>query len=193
MEFDREKFFPKGQGNLLLHCCCAPCSCSIIERFLQEKIGLEIFFYNPNIHPRPEYDLRKNEIIRYANKKGIRSIDAEYDPERWIELVRGHETDPEQGERCSLCFEMRLLRTAEYAAARGFSVISTTLGISRRKNFDRVTEAGRRAALSVSGVHYLDCNWRKKGGAERADAIEKAEAFYRQAYCGCCYSFPKNS
>jgi hypothetical protein len=155
---------------------------------LRHQVRFEFFFYNPNVHPQAEYDLRKNEIVRYAAKMGVPCLEEMYDPDRWDEVVRGHEADPERGSRCSLCFEMRLLKTAEVAASRGYSVIATTLAISRRKNCAQVAEAGRRAAAAVPGITYLDCNWRKQGGVQRMDEIVQAEGFYRQQYCGCHYS-----
>lgn len=180
--------FEHRGGRLVLHCCCAVCSCAIIEKLAQEGVEFIVFFYNPNIHPYAEYDRRKAEIVRYALKMGIRVVDADYDSERWMERMKGHEADPERGVRCSLCFEFRLRATAAYAAEHGYSVISSTLGISRRKNFDQVTEAGKRAASQFPGVTYLDYNWRKNGGSSRMDAITQQEGFYRQSYCGCRYS-----
>lgn len=174
--------------TLLLHCCCAPCSCSIIETLQHEGMDSVLFFYNPNIHPEGEYLRRKNEIVLYAKKVGVSFVDADYDPGRWLAHVKGHEKDAERGERCSMCFEFRLRATAQYAAENGFSLISSTLGISRRKNFEQVTEAGLRAASSYPGVTYLGYNWRKNGGSARMDQIIQQEGLYRQAYCGCIYS-----
>lgn len=179
--------------KVLLHCCCAPCACSIIERILHAKIDFAIFFYNPNIHPEEEYQRRKGEIVAYANKQRVPVIDADYDPSVWLEHVKGYEHEPERGKRCSLCFEFRLRKTAEYASKHGFSGISTTLGISRWKNFEQVTEAGRRAISSFPSLSYLDVNWRKDGGVVRMEELIKQEQFYRQNYCGCVYSIRKNN
>jgi hypothetical protein len=151
-------------------------------------IDLTLYFYNPNIHPRREYEIRKDENIRYARKTGIPFIDADYDTENWFSLTKGHERDPERGERCSMCFEMRFVKTAQYAHENGFKVITSCLGISRWKDFDQVTRAGVRAASLFSGVTYWDFNWRKKGGSGRMIEIAKEENFYQQQYCGCVYS-----
>ena len=151
-------------------------------------IPLSLYFYNPNIHPKLEYELRKEENIRYAQKVGIPFIDADYDTDRWFELTKGHEQDPERGERCSMCFEMRFVKTAEHASKNGFKVITSCLGISRWKDFDQVTRAGQRAAALFPGVRYWDWNWRKDKGSERMIEISKEEHFYAQQYCGCVYS-----
>ena len=105
-----------------------------------------IFFYNPNIHPRTEYELRKEENIRYAEKLGMEFVDADYDTDNWFERVRGLEQEPERGARCTVCFDMRFERTALYAAENGFNLISSTLGISRWKNMDQINASGTRAA-----------------------------------------------
>ena len=173
---------------MLLHSCCAPCSGSVIEDIFKQGVELTIFFYNPNIHPLKEYEIRKSENVRYAEKMGIPFVDADYDPERWYEKAKGREEDPERGERCSMCFEMRFVKTAEYASLNGFNVITSCLGISRWKDFDQVTDAGRRAAALFPGVTYWGYNWRKENGSSRMYEIAKEEKFYKQEYCGCAYS-----
>ena len=179
---------PSGGRKVLLHSCCAPCSGAVIEKIHQAGISLTIFFYNPNIHPKAEYDIRKNENIRFAKKAGIPFVDADYDAPRWFEKTKGHENDPERSERCGLCFDMRFVKTAEYAAAHGFKVITSCLGISRWKDFDQVTRAGQKAASLFPGVSYWGLNWRKGGGSNRMIALSKEENFYQQQYCGCVYS-----
>lgn len=179
---------PEGEKKVLLHSCCAPCSGSVIEDMHKAGIELTVYFYNPNIHPIEEYLLRKDENIRYAEKLGIPFIDADYDDKRWFEKMKGHERDPERGERCSMCFEMRFVKTAEYAAQNGFKVITSCLGISRWKDFDQVTNAGVKAASLYPGVKYWDYNWRKENGSSRMIEISKKEEFYAQQYCGCAYS-----
>lgn len=179
---------PDGEKKVLLHSCCAPCSGSVIEDMHKAGLELTIFFYNPNIHPRTEYDIRKEENIRYAEKLGIPFIDGDYDADRWFKEMKGHEMDEERGERCSMCFEMRFVKTAEYAAQNGFKVITSCLGISRWKDFNQVTLAGVRAAGLFPGVRYWDYNWRKDDGSQRMIQIARDERFYQQQYCGCAYS-----
>ncbi|MBI3252393.1 MAG: epoxyqueuosine reductase QueH [Candidatus Omnitrophica bacterium] len=179
---------PGGEKKVLLHSCCAPCSGSVIEDIHRAGIELTVYFYNPNIHPRKEYDLRKEENIRFAKKLGIPFIDADYDSERWFGLTKGREKDPERGERCSMCFEMRFVETARYARENGFKVITSCLGISRWKDFDQVTSAGVRAASLFPGVSYWAYNWRKENGSNRMIEISRREHFYQQQYCGCAYS-----
>src|SRR3989338_7573212 len=171
--------------KVLLHSCCAPCSGSVIQDIHKQGIELTIFFYNPNIHPRQEYEIRKAENVRYAEKEGIPFVDADYDPERWYKEMEGHENDPERGERCGMCFEMRFVKTAEYAYQNGFKTITSCLGISRWKDFDQVTKAGERAAALFPGISYWAYNWRKKSGSSRMIEISKKEEFYQQQYCGC--------
>ena len=174
--------------RVLLHCCCAPCSCAVIESLLRFRVDPHIYFYNPNIHPQEEYEHRKAEVVRYAARLGIAYIDEDYDVERWFDLVKGREADPERGQRCSICFEMRLEKTAAFAVTHGFKVFATTISISRWKNFEQVTLAGHHVAGRFPGLTYWDCNWRKNGGSERMEAIAKEEQFYRQQYCGCACS-----
>ena len=183
-----ERQVPNNEKKVLLHCCCAPCSCSIIQRIKDLGAELTVYFYNPNIDPRTEYDLRKQEVLRYVQKAGIPFVDADYDPDVWQEAVRGREDDPERSERCTICFEMRLGKTATYAAEKGFKVFATSLGISRWKDLAQVNRAGEKAAASFPGLIYWAQNWRLQGGQEQMNLITEEENFYRQRYCGCLYS-----
>lgn len=179
----------EGANNkLLLHSCCAPCAGDLMLRMKESGIDVTIFFYNPNIHPKKEYEIRKEENIRYAEKLGIPFIDADYDVQNWFARAKGLEREPERGKRCTKCFDMRFERTALYAYENGFKIISSSLGISRWKNMDQINDCGIRAAANYEGINYWTYNWRKAGGAERMYQIAKEEKFYKQEYCGCIYS-----
>jgi len=179
---------PEPGARLLLHSCCAPCSGEVMEAITASGIDYAIFFYNPNIHPRAEYELRKLENIRFAEKHGIEFIDADYDTRNWFERAKGMENEPERGIRCTMCFDMRFERTALHAHEHGFQVITSCLGISRWKNMEQINGCGIRAAAKYPGLTYWTLNWRKDGGAARMIEISKRENFYQQEYCGCIYS-----
>ena len=179
---------PNGEQKVLLHSCCAPCSGELMEAMVASGIQLTIFFYNPNIHPRREYEVRKNENVRFAQKMGIRFVDADYDMDNWFSRVKGLELEPERGARCSVCFDMRFERTALYAYEHGFKAITSSLGLSRWKDLEQINRSGLRAAARYEGISYWTYNWRKKGGSARMYEIAKRESFYQQEYCGCVYS-----
>ena len=180
---------PGGNKNkVLMHSCCAPCAGELMEQMLANGIDLHIFFYNPNIHPLKEYNIRKEENIRFAEKMGIPFIDADYDVQNWFSRAKGMEHEPERGVRCTMCFDMRFERTALYASEHGFPIITSSLGISRWKNMDQINDCGVRAADHYDGVEYWTYNWRKGGGSQRMLEISKREKFYQQEYCGCVYS-----
>ena len=185
----REKLGLPGNANkLLLHSCCAPCSGELMEALSASGINFTIFFYNPNIHPRKEYEIRKNENIRFAKKMNVPFVDADYDTSNWFARVKGLEFEPERGARCSACFDMRFERTALYAHEQGFSVICSSLGISRWKDMNQINDSGTRAASRHPDLAYWTYNWRKQGGSARMYEISKRENFYQQEYCGCIYS-----
>jgi predicted adenine nucleotide alpha hydrolase (AANH) superfamily ATPase len=180
---------PGDEKTVLLHTCCAPCSSAIIECLLKNGITPVIYYCNPNIYPKEEYEIRKNECTRYAQALGLEIIDADYDHDSWLEAVIGLETEPERGGRCLKCFKIRLLKTAEYAAERGIKVITTTLASSRWKSLEQIDEAGRWACEMISGGPvWWDRNWRKNGLQERRLEILKEYEFYNQLYCGCEFS-----
>ena len=179
---------PNEENRLLLHSCCAPCSSEIITVLLVLEIELTVFFYNPNIHPLQEYELRKAENKQFASKHHIPFVDADYDIDNWLARTKGMEFEPERGRRCEACFDMRLERTALYAHENGFKVFTSSAGISRWKDFNQVNKCGIRAAQRYPKLTYWTYNWRKQGGSQRMIAIAKREHFYQQEYCGCAHS-----
>lgn len=179
---------PGDEKKVLMHSCCAPCAGELMEVMVENGIELTIFFHNPNIHPKKEYEIRKNENIRFAEKMGIPFVDADYNVQDWFHNAKGMENEPERGARCSMCFDMRFVETAKYAKENGFKIITSSLGISRWKNMDQINNSGIRAASLFEGVEYWTYNWRKGGGSERMYKIAKREKFYQQEYCGCIYS-----
>jgi predicted adenine nucleotide alpha hydrolase (AANH) superfamily ATPase len=179
---------PRGEKKLLLHSCCAPCGAEIMDALIASEIEFTLYFYNPNIHPYAEYLLRKNENIRYAEKRNIPFVDGDYDKDNWFKRVEGLEMAPERGERCTACFDLRFERSALFAHENGFSLFTSTLGISRWKDMDQINRSGTRAASRYDGMAYWTFNWRKQGGSARMIEISKQEHFYQQEYCGCVYS-----
>ncbi len=171
-----------------MHSCCAPCSGEVMEAMAASGIDYSIYFYNPNIHPDREYEIRKNENIRFAEKHGIEFIDADYDRDNWFDRIRGLENEPERGIRCTVCFDMRFERTALYAHENGFDTITSSLGISRWKDMDQINRSGMRAAERYPDLIYWTYNCRKGGGSARMIEISKREHFYQQEYCGCVFS-----
>lgn len=179
---------PGAEKKVLMHSCCAPCSGELMEKMVASGIELTIFFYNPNIHPKKEYEIRKYENIRFAEKMNIAFVDADYDVQNWFARAKGMEQAPERGVRCSMCFDMRFERTALHAFEHGFKVITSSLGISRWKDMNQINDSGIKAASHYEGVTYWTYNWRKDGGSARMYEIAKRESFYKQEYCGCIYS-----
>lgn len=170
--------------NLFLLSCCGPCSVEVIERLSRQEEQFTVVFYNPNIRPQAEYEKRRDENKRICDERGVPFVELPYDPQSWDEAVRGLEMEPERGKRCSVCFKLRLLRTARFAKEHGGTIFSSVLGVSRHKDFEQVCRAGFEAAQET-GLPYDDTNWRKNGGEVRRQQLVKLEELYTQAYCGC--------
>ena len=190
---------PEGCSKVLLHACCAPCSSAIVEWLMAHGIEPVIFYFNPNIYPLKEYEIRKNESKRHAESLGITWIDADEGlpvtgygeaHNAWREAVCGLENEPERGKRCEACFYHRLLATARKAQELNIPFFATTLASSRWKNLDQINAAGKAAELP--GVQFWDQNWRKDGLQERRNELLKEYGFYNQLYCGCEFSMARN-
>ena len=181
--------FSEGAGErLLLHACCAPCSSAIVEWLLNNGYCPTIFYYNPNIYPREEYEIRKEESKRHAEWLGIRWMDGDYDHEGWLNGVCGLENQPERGLRCEQCFTLRLTVAARKAQELGIELFATTLASSRWKSLEQIERAGHAAEQAVPGTRFWAKNWRKGGLQERRNQLLKEYGFYNQQYCGCEFS-----
>lgn len=178
----------KNGNKVLLHSCCAPCSGAMIEEMRERGLDITIYFYNPNIHPRKEYEIRKQENKRYAEKLDIPFIDADYDVDEWYKRAHGMEFSPERGDRCTMCFDMRFDRTALYAYENSFPTFTTTNATSRWKDADQVNGSGLRVARKYDGVEYWVYDWQTEEMNRRKYRINADEFFYKQEYCGCSYS-----
>ena len=192
IEMERELARLARQGErpkLALHACCAPCSSAVLER-LNEAFVIVAFYYNPNIAPEEEFRRRAAELRRLVAEmplRDARTAEGPYDVERFYEAVRGHEGDPEGGERCGICFELRLRKTAEFAREIGADYFTTTLSISPLKDSQRLNELGARIAQEL-GVRYLHSDFKKREGYKRSCALSEEYGLYRQDYCGCVFS-----
>ncbi len=183
-----EIMVPTGVQQVLLHACCAPCSSAIVEWMLQHGVRPTIFYFNPNIFPKEEYEIRKEESKRHAESLGLQWIDGDYDHQRWLEKVSGLEGEPERGSRCLQCFTYRLTVAALQAKKLGLTYFTTTLASSRWKSLDQITEAGLKAQDAVEGTLFWAQNWRKGGLQERRNQLLREYDFYNQQYCGCEFS-----
>lgn len=201
--FDNPKVF--------MHACCAPCS-SYCLLALRDVASLGVYYYNPNITLSEEYEYRYSEIKRligiyndnpdrvlsedcrqvdinpgYVNRNYINIIDAPYEPQLFMEKTKGFETCPERGERCSICFDLRLRKTAEEAKKLGYDFFATTLTLSPLKNADVINAIGERISSEV-GIAYLPTDFKKKNGYKMSIELSKEFNLYRQNYCGCIFS-----
>lgn len=177
--------------DVLLHCCCAPCSSAIIEWMLQNGYKPTLFYFNPNIFPDSEYLIRKNELKRYARKWELKVIDGDYDHAAWREKVKGLELEPERGARCQACFNYRLAQAARIASQEHIALFTTTLASSRWKDIEQIARAGHLAESLYPDTKFWDKNWRKGGLQQRRNELLKENHFYNQLYCGCEFSIKR--
>lgn len=179
--------FGGEKKNLLLHCCCAPCAVSALER-LVDYFSVTLYFFNPNIDTEEEYLKRAEELEKLRRLYAIENIIIpEYLPQVFLNASKGLENEPEGGKRCRECFYLRLLSTAEKAEDGGFDYFGTTLSVSPHKNSFIVNEAGM-AAQSRTGAKFLYSDFKKRDGYKRSGVLSETLGLYRQNYCGCGFA-----
>lgn len=175
--------------SLLLHSCCAPCSSAVIE-FLSNYFDITIFFYNPNITDSQEYIKRRDEHLEYIknNNLNLKFLEGNYAPkEEFFLPVQGYEKVPEGGDRCTICYNLRMEKTAQTAQRLGYNYFSTVLSISPLKNSQKINSIGEELEKKY-GVAYLYGDFKKKGRYLRSIELSKEHDLYRQDFCGCVFS-----
>ncbi len=192
MEEMISELVPLGEApRLLLHSCCGPCSSAVIEE-LSRYFKITVFYYNPNIYPPEEYYLRSREQERFISefpaKYPVSFVEGAYDTERFYDMAKGLEEEPERGARCIKCYRLRLEETARYASENGFSFFTTTLSISPQKDSQVLNAIGGELADEYN-VRYLYSDFKKKDGYLRSTKLAAQYGMYRQDYCGCEYSY----
>lgn len=190
----------KAKGDrprLLLHACCAPCSSYVLE-YLSNYFEITIYYYNPNIYPKNEYERRLSELKEFLEKipeykTKITLLQKEYNPEDFFNAVKTKEQpelakEPEKGERCRRCYEFRMKKAYEYANENNFDYFCTTLSISPFKDAIKINTLGKEIENS-SGTKWLVSDFKKNAGFLRSLELSEEYGLYRQQYCGCVYSY----
>ena len=171
--------------SLLLHSCCGPCS-SYCLSYLRKYFKITLLYYNPNIFPYDEYEHRLSEQKRLLSYfDDVSFLDVGYDHDEFLDYVKGYEAEPEGGARCKKCFELRLSKTAEIAAEKGFDYFATTLTISPHKNAFIINTVGEKIAEGIEGLLWLPGDFKKREGYKMSIELSKKYDLYRQDYCGC--------
>ena len=173
--------------KILLHSCCAVCAGYPLILLKEKGFEPVVYFCNPNIYPKEEYQRRLDELMRHCKKNEIQLLIENDEPSEWLEFVKGLENEPEKGLRCKKCFEYRLNKSAQKAKELGIETFTTTLFISPHKNRNDIIEAGEKAAEKYS-LTFDKTDFRKQNGFLKTMQIAKEENFYRQTYCGCKFA-----
>ena len=173
--------------KIILHACCAPCASYPILKLKEDGFEPVVFFYNPNIFPSSEYEIRRVELEKYCNKNNIQYFEDKYEIKKFYEVIKGLEQEPEKGERCSICFNLRLKKTAQFAKSQGIKYFTTTLSVSPHKNSEQIFKEGRIIAIKY-GIEFLEYNFKKANGFKISRQIAKENNMYAQSYCGCKFS-----
>ena len=168
--------------KLVLHCCCAPCSSAVIER-LREHFDITYLYYNPNIYPETEYNVRAEQFT----KLGINIVNVKYNHAEFLSSVQGLEDEQEGGARCRVCIAMRLRKAFEYALENNYEIVTTTLSISPHKDAKFINGLGEQFE-KMYGIKYLHADFKKQNGYLRSIELCREKDIYRKNYCGCEFS-----
>lgn len=185
-----ENISPEKPPRLLLHSCCAPCSSYTLE-YLSRYFDITVYYFNPNISPKQEFDKRFEEQKRLISqmpfKNSVTLVEGDYNYDDFLEIAKGLENVPEGGERCFRCYKMRLESTARLAKEQGFDYFCTTLSISPLKNSQKINELGFEIEEKY-GVKWLPSDFKKREGYKRSIQLSREYSLYRQNFCGCVFS-----
>ncbi len=174
----------REKKSVLLHICCGICALESINRLKQQEFKVIGFFYNPNIHPQKEYKIREDVVKEVSKFLEVEIIYGEYNPKEWFSICEKYSKEPEGSKRCSLCYELRLLKTFEILDKYKLDYFTTTLTISPYKNSTIIFSIGEQ----IGKEKFLKINFKKQDGFKKTIQLSKNLNLYRQNYCGCVYS-----
>ncbi|RLE04274.1 MAG: hypothetical protein DRJ11_01595 [Candidatus Aminicenantes bacterium] len=172
--------------KILVHICCAPDGLYVLK-LLQTHYQVTGYFYNPNIHPIEEYQLRLKETLKIGQFLQIPIICGEYEDKFWFQATAHFKNEPEKGRRCDICYALRLAKTAQVASSRNFDFFTTTLTLSPWKKAAVINHIGRMLGKKW-GINFLEADFKKKNGFKKSVELSRQYGLYRQNYCGCLYS-----
>jgi len=172
--------------KLLLHTCCIGCGAHVFQK-IKDDYKIILYFFNPNIYPREEYDKRAAETEQIAKDMNLELVVGEYQHHEWQKLTKGLAFEPEGGKRCEICYALRLTKAALKAKELSCNKFATTLTISPHKKAEAINNIGRSLAVNY-GIEYLDSDWKKQGGFQESCRLSRELNLYRQNYCGCEFS-----
>lgn len=170
--------------KVVLHVCCGVCAAGAADTLIKEGHDIIGFFYNPNIHPVEEFQMRLGVAYKVAHRMGFRLEVGPYTPEEWLKMTESLKHEPEGGKRCQMCYRLRLEQTYDYMKDCGADAFTTTLTTSPHKSEQVINKIGQ----EVGGDRFLVRDFKKKDGFKRAMKMAKIWELYRQDYCGCIYS-----
>jgi len=177
-------------NKIILHACCAPCASYPIQKLLKEGVEPVVFFYNPNIFPFSEYEIRRKELKNYCLNLNIKYLEEKYEIKEFYKATKGLEQEKEKGKRCEKCFYLRLYKTAQIAKKLNIAKFTTTLSVSPHKDSNQIFEVGKKIQKET-GVEFLEYNFKKQEGFKISRQIAKENNMYFQQYCGCEFSIKK--
>ncbi len=175
-----------NKPKLLLHICCAGCG-AYISQLLSKKLEVALFYFNPNIFPKAEYEKRLTETKKVCGRFNLELLVGDYKYNDWLEAIKGREDALEKGERCLICYRWRLAETAKLAKAKKYGLFATTLTISPYKNALAISAIGNELADNL-GINFFDQDFKKQDGFKKSILLSRELGLYRQNYCGCEYS-----
>ena len=177
--------------KIVLHACCAPCASYPIKKLIEDNYEPVVFFYNPNIFPFKEYEIRRKELQKYCQLINIEYFEDKYNIKEFYKQIQGLEKEPEKGKRCSACFNLRLLKTANFAKSKGIECFTTTLTVSPHKNSNQIFKEAE-TIQEKTGVQFVEYNFKKQDGFKISRQIAREHNMYTQKYCGCEFSIAKD-
>ncbi len=172
--------------KILLHTCCGPCLTHVYS-VCSSFYDVHVFFYNPNISPRSEYQKRLAEVEYFCTVNSIPVTIAQYNPKEWFNAIKAYRFYGERSERCYACYAFRLEETFRYAREHNYEAVCTTLTVSPYKDAQKINEIGKELSIKYQ-VEYIESDFKADGGYKHSIELSKQYGMYRQKYCGCIYS-----
>lgn len=184
--------------KLLIHTCCGPCFSYIQDDISKNgmpyngarlDVDMTAIWYNPNIHPKMEYEKRKETLINFCKLKNCKvEVIDEYDLDNFVKYVVNNVGEGKSKKyhiRCEYCYYRRLEKVFKFAKDNRYDIVSTTLTISPYQNHELIQKVGKKLQEKYN-IEFVYMDYRKHFW--EGQKMAKDLGLYRQKYCGCIYS-----
>lgn len=181
--------------KILVHTCCVACLSYVLKKLKETDFQPVIFYYNPNIHGKDEYENRLKDVQQLAEKEGLEMIIPEYDQSEFYDPITSwldkksikfiSDKNRFKRKRCEFCYEFRMKEAIEVAKKKHIRYFTSTLLTSPYQDHEFIDFICSQLAKEFK-INFYYQDFRK--GYWQGRNFARSHKYMIPTYCGCDFS-----